>query len=294
MSTSNSINILVADDWTDYELIDSGDEEKLERFGAFMVVRPEPKAIWKKSHNQAIWSQAAMTYHRNNEGGGKWQYNKRTPPSWTITWHDLTFIVKPTGFKHMGVFPEQAAIWKWIHNKIKSAHRPISVLNLFAYTGGSTLAAASADASVTHLDSAREIITWANENVEASGLGNKSIRWMPEDALTFVKREIKRGRKYDAIILDPPKFGRGNKNEVWKIEKDLPRLLDQCKMLLSSHPLFILINAYAVSYSSITLGDLLSQMTHDLQGTVNYGELATKQTATPLLLPNSIYATWVK
>lgn len=287
----NALQIIQPQGWTDYELIDAGQQEKLERFGNYIFIRPEPKALWKKStHN--LWSRADAIYIRNSTGGGKWSYRTRIPESWHIQWNHLTFEIRPTGFKHMGIFPEQAGLWSIIIEKIRNANRPIKVLNLFAYTGGSTLAAAYAGSSVTHLDSAKEILTWARENARLSSMENKPIRWIPEDALTFISREIKRGNAYDAIIMDPPKFGRGTRNEVWKIEEDLPRIMKLSELLLSPTPLFFILNAYAVSYSSITLGNILSQTMKKHEGRIIHGELATRLSAQPLYLPQSIYAIW--
>ena len=285
------ITILSPSDWKDYELIDAGSERKLERFGSFICIRPEPKALWDPAGHE-LWGRAHALYQRDNTGGGRWAFKTRLADSWQISWKDLNFIVKPTGFKHMGIFPEQAALWQFIINKIKSAHRPIKVLNLFAYTGGSTLAAAHAGASVTHLDASKDVLTWARENAVASGLDAKPIRWIPEDALTFIQREIKRGNRYDAIIMDPPKFGRGTKNEVWKIEEDLPKIIKLCRELLSPNPLFFILNAYAVSYSSVTLGNILFQVMSKYKGQIIHGELATPLSAQPLYLPQSIFTIW--
>lgn len=284
-------HIFASTGWKEYELLDSGDGEKLERFGAYTLIRPDPKAIWNKTLSQDVWNKAQAVYERSDTGGGRWIYRQKIPESWTIKWKDLSFILKPTGFKHLGIFPEQSALWEWTIKKIKQSTREINLLNLFAYTGGSTLAAASAGAKVTHLDSAKEILTWARENAIASGLDEKPIRWIPEDAVTFVKREIKRGNKYDAIIMDPPKFGRGNKNEVWKIEEDLPHLMKLLPELLSNAPLFIILNAYTVSYSSVTLGNLLSQTMKKYKGSIINGELTTLS-STGVFLPNSIFSIW--
>ena len=289
-----SIKVFTPQHWTDYELIDSGNGEKLEQFGKYTFVRPDPKVLWHKTADQKIWNDATAQYLRSNTGGGRWIYKKQLPNSWTIAWKNLTFKIKPTGFKHLGCFPEQAALWDWIIKKIEDVQRPISVLNLFAYTGGSTLAAASVGAAVTHIDSEKEILTWARENATLSKLDDKQIRWIPEDALTFVKREVKRGKTYDAIIMDPPRFGRGSKHEVWKLEDDMPKLLDLCQKLLSPTPLFIMVNAYAVSYSSITLANMLTVLMNKNNGKIKSGELALKQTSNNLILPCSIFALWEK
>jgi 23S rRNA (cytosine1962-C5)-methyltransferase len=288
----DNIQLFTTGKWEDYELLDSGDEEKLERFGKYTFRRPEPKALWHKTLDSNIWNNATAVYQRNSSGGGQWTYQQKIDDQWLIHWKNLTFLIKPTGFKHMGFFPEQAAMWKWVTQKISSSGRPISLLNLFAYTGASTLAAAAAGASVTHIDSAKEILTWGRENATLSHLDKKPIRWIPEDVITFVKREIKRGNKYDAIIMDPPKFGRGINHEVWKIEENLPKLIDLCTQLLSDTPLFIIINAYAVSYSSITLGNILSNAIKTNEGKIISGELCIKHSSNDILLPTSIFSIW--
>ncbi len=286
------ISVLTVPYWADYELIDTGDGEKLERFGEYVVIRPEPKALWPR-RNSELWNTAVGRYMRNATGGGTWKFRQPIGLSWNITWRELTFLVKPTGFKHMGIFPEQAALWEIIQKKIQNAEKPVQVLNLFGYTGGSTLATASAGASVTHIDASKEILTWARENATLSHLADKPILWIPEDAVIFVKREIKRGNKYNAIIMDPPKFGRGSKGEVWKLEEDLPHLIHLCSELLSEDPLFIIINAYAISLSSITLRNLLQQITEIYKGVISSGELVTTS-STDVTLPQSIFALWEK
>jgi 23S rRNA (cytosine1962-C5)-methyltransferase len=286
------IESLVTPSWSDYELIDSGDQQKLERFGKYVVVRPEPKALWHKFLPKARWSDVDGTYERNSQGGGRWRFAKRISNTWTLEWKSSRFLIKPTGFKHMGMFPEQAPIWEFIHDVIPASKRPIKVLNLFAYTGGSTLAAATAGASVTHVDSSKEVLSWARENLKLSKINDTSVRWIPEDAISFVRREVKRGNKYDAIIMDPPKFGRGGKNEIWKIEEDLPKLLSLCDQIMSQNPLFFIINAYAVSFSSLTLHNLLQQSMSRFDGDTHSGELILQTTSTGLYLPMSIYATW--
>jgi 23S rRNA (cytosine1962-C5)-methyltransferase len=279
------------DSWKDYEFIDSGDGEKLERFGEFLLIRPEPKALWKKTLPVSTWEKIDAKYIQN-ENNGKWVFKKTLPPNWQIKWNELIFEVRPTVFKHTGVFPELASLWKFIQQKIKSAGRPINILNLFAYTGGSTLAASSAGASVTHLDASKSIVSWASKNAELSGLKQKPIRWIVDDSLAFVKREIKRGTKYDAIIMDPPKFGRGSDGQVWKIEDDLPKLLDLCKQILTPSPLFFIINAYSVAFSALTLENLLSEKMKDFGGIASCGELLLKPTSSPNSLSTSIFGKW--
>ncbi len=282
---------LISKPWTDYELVDSGGEEKLERFGPYVFSRPEPKALWKKTLPVSTWNKAQGKYFRNNEGGGLWKFNTKIPGEWTIHYKDLTFLIKPTGFKHMGIFPEQTTQWDWMRNLIKNSEKQINVLNLFAYTGGASVACLKEGANVTHVDSEKEILTWTKENARLSKVDNRPLRLIPEDAIKYVKREINRGVKYDAIILDPPKYGRGANGEVWKIETDLPKLLELCKSLLSKNPLFILLNAYAVSFSSITLHNLMKQTMGD-RGTVESGELAIEPSQSKTLLPCSIFSRW--
>jgi len=280
-------------DWTDYELIDTGGGEKLERFGpdgesGYTVVRPDPRALWQKSVSPDVWESADATYRRTDPKTGQWLTKCNPPTPWHITYHELTFTLRPTEFKHVGVFPEQATNWNWIADRIRGEN--IKVLNLFAYTGGATLAAAAAGAQVTHVDAVHSAINWANENVVASGLKDKSIRWIEEDAMKFVIREAKRGNSYDAVILDPPRFGRGSKGEVWKIEEDLPKLLNEIKKILSPHPRFVLLNAYTADLSPLVLHHLLA----DLVGNVNieFGELALQESTGKRLLPSGIFARW--
>lgn len=289
---SMSYTLLQPNEWKEYELLDAGDEEKLERFGKFTVVRPEPQALWKRTLPQSEWNKADAMYQRSSTGGGKWMYQRSFPQQLILHWEQLSFVIKPTGFKHMGIFPEQAAFWKWIQQTISSAQRPIKVLNLFAYTGGSTVAALSAGAQVTHVDSSKEIITWAHENVKQSGLEGKPVRWIIDDVLKFIKREVKRGVTYDAIIMDPPKFGRGSSGQVWKIEEDLPVLIQLCEQVLSAHPLFFLMNLYTTDYSALTLQNQLSDIFHHKKGIVDCGELVLSVSASKKLLSTGVYARW--
>jgi len=251
-------------DWKEYELIDSGDNMKLERFGAYTIARTDPRALWQpKTQN---WT------------------SDKLPDSWKISYKHLTFILKPTSFKHVGIFPEQAVNWDWLAH----VSRGLRVLNLFAYTGGATLAAAAAGANVTHVDALKSAITWANENVVASNLKGKPIRWIEEDALKFVLRETKRGNTYDGIILDPPRFGRGSKGEVWKIEEDLPKLILELKKI--TKPKFILLNAYTADLSPLVLHHLLADWVH---GSIEFGELALKESSDrSRLLPSGLFARW--
>lgn len=290
---------LTAYNWADYELIDSGNERRLERFGTFIFDRPEPKALWAKSLPQTEWQKAHAVYYRSDKGGGSWKFVKQVPPEWKIQWRDLTFLMKPTGFKHMGVFPEFESIWEWEQDLIKKTvtekpnYQP-HILNLFGYTGASTLAAAAAGAKVTHVDGSREVVTWARENAKISRLEDKPVRWLIEDILTYVKREVKRGTKYDGIIIDAPKFGRGDRGEVWKIEEHLPKLMDLCMQILSSDPLFVLLVSYATEYSAITLDNILSQKMKPFKGTVESGEMTLHQSSNSFLLPTAMYSRWEK
>lgn len=282
--------ILISKPWSDYELIDSGNEEKLERFGQYVFSRPEPKALWSKSCTLQEWEKASGQYVRSREGGGSWKFKTKIPSEWTINYKDLTFLIKPTGFKHTGIFPEQAPQWDWMREQIKKSQRTINVLNLFAYTGGASVACLKEGASVTHIDSEKEILTWAKENARLSKVDNRPFRLIPEDVIRYVTREIKRGVKYDGIILDPPKYGRGTNGEVWKIERDLPRLLELLKSLLSDKPLFILLNAYAVEFTSLTLENLLRQTVSG--GTFESGESTIEHRKPNILLPCSIFSRW--
>ncbi len=277
--------------WEDYELIDSGDREKLERFGRHIYIRPEPKAIWQKSLPNE-WEKADALYQRTNDKEGKWFFQKEIKKEQVIKWHELSFRIKPTFFKHTGIFPESAVHWEWVQDQIKQAGRPLNILNLFAYTGGCTLAALAEGASVTHLDALKEVVTWAHENAQLSKLDTKPVRWIVDDAATFVKREIKRGKKYDAIIIDPPKFGRAATGKVWKFEQDIQPLLEACKQIISSHPTFILLNTYTVEFSSQTLSNLLSQMMKEYTGRIESGEIHISQKDTSINLPTSIFARW--
>lgn len=283
--------IITLQNWEDYELLDSGDGEKLERFGKHILIRPEPKAIWQKSLTKE-WEQADAIYQRTTDKEGKWYFRREIGKTNAIRWKDLTFKIKPTYFKHTGIFPENAVHWQWIQEQIQQANRPLNILNLFAYTGGSTLAALVKGASVTHLDALKEVVTWAHENAQLSGLNEKPVRWIVDDAMTYVKREIKRGKKYDAIILDPPKFGRAASGKVWKFEQDIEPLLLACKQLLSTKPAFILLNTYTVEFSSVTLNNLITQMMKDQNGRVEHGEIVIPQKEKSISLPTSIFARW--
>jgi len=278
------------------ELIDSGGEEKLERFGDVILSRPDPQALWPKQ-KPAEWVKANGVYvregnHRQGRGpasSGGWTGN--IPVSWLIEFGGLQMIIKPTSFKHTGLFPEQLPNWEFVTQELLSK-KGAKVLNLFAYTGGATLVAAKAGAEVTHVDGSKSAVSWARENAAASGLEDKSIRWMVEDVLTFVTREIKRGSKYDAIIMDPPAFGHGPKSEIWKIEENFVELVELCKQLLSDKPLFVLINGYAEGYSPLAFAQNITNLKQKYGGEVQYGELTIAESNSDRLLPAGIFARW--
>lgn len=234
--------------WQDYELIDTGEGMKLERWGDIVLSRPEPQAVWPIADYSA-WKKADAVYHRANTGGGSWEFKRKIPDSWQIAYSNLKFIVKPTGFKHTGLFPEQAANWDFMSEKIKNAGRKITVLNLFAYTGGATLACAKAGADVVHVDASKGVISWAKENAEISGLKDANIRYIVDDCLKFVLREQRRGRKYDAIVMDPPSYGRGPDGQMFKFEDNIYELVESCIRLLSEQPLFVVLNSYTAGFA---------------------------------------------
>lgn len=285
----------MAEPWADYALLDSGNQRKLERYGPVIVDRPEPQALWQKSLPDKEWARAHAVF--TNSGGddadtGKWQLTQKTPEQWAVKWQDISVVCRLMSFRHMGLFPEQATHWAWVNEKIKKAGRPLNILNLFGYTGAATLAAASAGAQVTHLDASKKAIQWGKDNADASGLTDKPIRWICDDAKAFVAREIRRGRKYDGIILDPPKFGRGPDGERWQIEEDLAPFLRDCASLLSDDPCFMILTAYAMRLSSVTLGAMMSDVTKG--GEIDYGELLIKQESGERFLSTSLYARWSK
>lgn len=247
----------LSDKWTDYRLIDSASGEKLEYWGKYLLRRPEPQAIWTNKSNTKLWDTADAVYHRSSSGGGSWERHSKIDDRWQIKYKDLTFNIKPMGFKHTGLFPEQAVNWDWFGNLIKNANRPIRVLNLFAYTGGATVAALSAGAEVVHVDASKGMTSWAKENVASSGLADRPVRYIVDDVKKFVAREIRRERVYDAVIMDPPSYGRGPSGELWKIEDELYPLICDCVKLLSDKPLFFLVNAYATSISTSVIKNAL-------------------------------------
>lgn len=247
----------IADKWKDYRLIDTSDGDRLEKWGDVVLRRPDPQVIWKNPSPAPEWDNVHAKYNRSSSGGGSWEYRKKLPESWNIKYGDLTFLVKPTGFKHTGLFPEQAVNWELCRKLITGAGREINVLNLFAYTGGATLACAAAGARVCHLDAVKNMVEWGKENARLSGLSDRPIRWITDDAMKFLGREIKRGNRYDGIILDPPSYGRGTNGELWKLEDCIYELMERCTEVLSDKPLFLLLNSYTTGLSPSVMAYLL-------------------------------------
>lgn len=278
----------------DYEIIDASCGEKLERWGKYYLLRPDPQIIWDNGDIRKKYEgMIDAIYHRSNKGGGYWENLKSVPSRWQIKYGNLTFNIKQMGFKHTGIFPEQASNWDFMINKIKNAKRPIKVLNLFSYTGAATCACLSSGASVVHVDSSRGIVDWCRENVNSCNLSDRPVRYIVDDVFKFVKREIRRGNKYDAIIMDPPSYGRGSNNEVWSIEKDLDNLINLCSQILSDKPLFFLINSYTTGLSSYVIKNLLlSRILSKYEGVVSCGEVGIPIKNSKLVLPCGIYGRW--
>lgn len=283
--------MIISNEWRDYEILDMANGEKLERWGDIILIRPDPQIIWDKKSQPSLWKKANAHYHRSKSGGGQWEFIKDVPNSWQIKYKKLTFNLKPMGFKHTGLFPEQAVNWDFMINKIKNAKREIKVLNLFAYTGGATVACLSAGANVCHVDSSKGMTTWAKENVVSSGLKDKPVRFIIDDVIKFVQREIRRGNKYDAIVMDPPSYGRGANGEVWNIEESLYTLVELCTKVLSDTPLFFIINSYTTGLAPTILADVL-KMTIDKKGKVTSGEIGLPMKDSDIVLPCGIYARW--
>ena len=279
----------IANDWKDYNVIATGDGEKLEKWGDYILLRPDPQVIWHAKSDLSKYPGLDGHYLRSSSGGGNWQFFKNVPERWTINWRGLKFIIKPMGFKHTGLFPEQAVNWDWMINKIKNANRDIKVLNLFAYTGGATVACSYAGASVCHVDSSKGMVTWAKENIVSSGLKDKPVRFIVDDVVKFVNREIRRGNKYDAIIMDPPSYGRGTNGEVWKFEENIGSLVELCTKVLSDKPLFFLINSYTTGISSMVLENIL-RLSINKKGKLSCGEIGLPMSNSDLILPCGIYA----
>ena len=247
----------IADKWKDYEVIDTSNGEKLERWGDYILVRPDPQVIWKSEKKAAGWKKKNGHYHRSKAGGGEWEFFD-LPEEWQIGYGDLRFNLKPFSFKHTGLFPEQAVNWEWFSKLIREANRPVKVLNLFAYTGGATLSAAAAGASVTHVDASKGMVNWAKENAASSGLSDRPVRWLIDDCVKFVEREIRRGSKYDAIIMDPPSYGRGPKGEIWKLEDCVFSLIEKTADILADKPLFVLVNSYTTGLQPAVLSYMMN------------------------------------
>ncbi len=283
----------LANNWKDYEILDMADGRKLERWGKYVLDRPDPQIIWKNKSYAELWKKADAKYFRSNKGGGHWENITKVPNDWQIKYKDLTFNIKQMGFKHTGLFPEQAVNWDFMIDKIKNANRKIKVLNLFAYTGGATLACAYAGADVVHVDSSKGMVTWAKENIVSSNLADKYVRFIVDDVIKFVQREIRRGNKYDAIVMDPPSYGRGANGEVWNIEDSLYDLIKLCEEVLSDKPLFFLINSYTTGMSSKVLENVLSlTINKKYRGKISSGEIGLPMTGSTLVLPCGIYGLW--
>lgn len=289
------MEILVTEKTEEYELLDSGDGEKLERYGSMVLSRPDPQAVWPKKLLKEDWQKADATYTRSAESG-KWQVADSSQHlasrenTWQVKLEGMTFNLKLLPSKHLGLFPEQSAQWKWLGEKISSSKRKISVLNLFAYTGGASIACAKAGADVCHVDASKFSVDLAHKNLDDSGLGDKPVRFIVDDVRKFVEREVKRGKKYDVVLLDPPVYGKGSSGEVWKLEEDLLPLLTRIKSILSDKPLAVVLNGYASGYSAVTYSQVLGSITEELGGKITFGELAVKETSGDRLLPAGIFA----
>ena len=295
------IKIFCSKDWVDYELLDTGEGERLERFGKYIFVRPCEDAVWPKTFSAKEWNKANGKFWSSKQGAKSgWKMNGKIEPKWEMSYKDIKFLASPTPFRHLGFFPEQASHWDFIEEKIKNAtavagqaKKPIKFLNLFGYTGVASLFALRAGAEVTHLDASRQTLVWAKENQEISEFGKLPMRIITDDAIKFLEREEKRGNKYDCIIMDPPKFGRGPKGEIWKIEEMLPKLLLQIRKILSDKPLFVILNSYAIDFSSLSLGYALSETMKDFKGDIEQGELCVLEKSNNRLIPLANTAVWV-
>ncbi len=292
--TTPELNLLAAGDWRDYELLDSGEGAKLERFGPYLFVRPEHHAVWRRKLPPERWQAAHAEFRATagDETGGRWQVRKDVPETWTMRYKQLAFQAHFSSSRHLGVFPEQAAHWDWMAERIQAANRPVKVLNLFGYTGLATLAAAAAGAQVTHVDAAKKSVTWAHENQALSGLESRSVRWIVDDAVKFVEREARRESFYDGIILDPPKFGRGPKGEVWEFFDLLPTLLQTCRSILQPRPLFLALTAYAIRASALSLYYAIEELFAGAGGSTECGELVVPDRSGQRLISLAIYARW--
>jgi 23S rRNA (cytosine1962-C5)-methyltransferase len=294
MTQLPTFTLLDSPDWRDYALLDSGDGRKLERFGPYRFVRPEAQALWTPRLPQKQWDNAHAVFQGagDDDGGGRWQIKQSFDPRWPMRYKHLQFWAEATPFRHLGVFPEQANHWDWMSTLITNARRSIRVLNLFGYTGVASLAAAAAGAHVTHVDASKKVITWAHDNQALSGLDEKPIRWIVDDALKFVQREARRGNTYDGMIIDPPKFGRGPKGEVWKLDESLPHLLDACRDILSAQPLFVVLTAYAIRASALSVHYALQNMVDGRNGTSETGEMVLVEQSAGRVVSTAIFARW--
>ena len=286
----------LADKWKDYRLVDTAKGEKLEYWGEYLLRRPEPQAVWEMTGDEYLWDKADAHYHRSNSGGGHWEYKiKNLPERWQVRYRDLTFNIKPMGFKHTGLFPEQAVNWDWFSELIKQEKREIKVLNLFAYTGGATVAALKAGASVVHVDASKGMVSWAKENVISSGLLEKPVRYIVDDVKKFVAREIRRGNHYDAVIMDPPSYGRGPSGELWKIEDELYPLICDCIKLLSDNPLFFLVNSYTTGLCKTVITNILNlTLQKKYKGIVTADEIGLPMEQKDISLPCGLSVRWEK
>lgn len=279
--------------WKDYELVDTAAGERLERWGKVLLIRPDPQIIWETPRENAGWKKADARYLRSSSGGGHWEEWRKLPPVWQVSYGELTFRIKAMGFKHTGLFPEQAVNWDFVQKKIRTAGRPVKVLNLFGYTGAATLACAAAGAQVCHVDASKGMVAWARENAQASGLADKPVRWIVDDCLKFVLREQRRGNFYDGIIMDPPSYGRGPNGEVWKLEEQLYGLVQECAAILSKQPLYFLLNSYTTGLSPAVMAYLLGVLLQKKYGgAVSAGEIGLPVTESGLVLPCGSTAVW--
>ncbi len=282
-------------DWEDYELIDCSSGERLERWGDIILVRPDPQVIWKTPKTNPLWKKANAYYHRSKSGGGAWDVRSKMPPYWSINYKDLTFNIKTMGFKHTGLFPEQAVNWDYTREIIRKAGRPVKVLNLFAYTGGATIAPLSENAQVVHVDASKGMVAWAKENAVSSGVADGSVRWIVDDCIKFVQREIRRGNKYDIIIMDPPSYGRGPGGEVWKLEDEVYGFVELCSELLYEDSLMMLINSYTTGLSSSVMEYILGAVVKKkFGGKISSSEIGLPVTETGMILPCGASAIWEK
>jgi 23S rRNA (cytosine1962-C5)-methyltransferase len=290
---AHKLNILTSQDWEDYALLDSGDNRKLEKFGIYKLIRPDKQAIWKPGLSEDDWKSAHAEFKpEDGETGGRWRINNQLPRSWTLRYKDLEFTVHLGDSKSIGVFPEQAAHWDWMRGQLQQLPYPANILNLFGYTGLASITAAGAGAQVTHVDASRYSIGLARDNQKLSGLSDRPIRWIVDDALKFVKREYRRNKRYDGIIMDPPKFGRGPKGEIWDVMRMLPKLLEECSKILSKKPLFLLITVYAVPISAITLRNLIEGTFTNSGGCIDVGEMGILERSKGRILPTAVFARW--